>query len=190
MIGFASSYYYEYIAGSRFIRRRSEYLGKAFNYACAKHDGQLRRTNQEPYFAHCFRVAEAYAKNIPYKLFSEDVYAAALLHDVKEDCNVTNADLIAYGFTPRTVELVAGLTRYPWESRETYIARILESDDLDLLLLKLYDVEDNMQVNPFNLSGFKDWRASIERYQKTQKKLITYIGELIERDYIKMKLEK
>jgi (p)ppGpp synthase/HD superfamily hydrolase len=125
MIGFASSYYCEYIAGSRFIQRRSEYLGKAFNYACVKHEGQLRRSNQEPYFAHCFRVAEAYAKNVPYKLFSEEVYAAALLHDVKEDCNVTNADLITHGFTPRTVELVAGLTRYPWESREILDRHIL-----------------------------------------------------------------
>lgn len=166
------------------------YINKGFLHACEYHDGQWRRNNQEPYVAHSLRVAEKYRRLAPDVIFTEDAYVAGLLHDVVEDCGVNNAILLKKGFTPRTVELVAGLTRYPWEAREEYIARILDSGDLELLLLKLADVEDNMQVNPFNLSGFKDWRASIERYQKTQKKLITYIGELIERDYIKSKLEK
>lgn len=189
MIGFATRYWWREMVGTLLAINPNPYVQMAFDDACVYHDKQWRRNRQEPYVAHPLRVAEKFRKLCPPTLYSNDAYAACLLHDVKEDCDVSNAILIAKGYTPRTVELVAGITRYPWETKEMYIDRILESDDLVLLLMKLCDGDDNMVINPFNLDGFKDWRASVERYQKTQKKLIQKISELTQRDYIKYKLE-
>lgn len=177
-------YYNKYIIGSWFyvsVRRDSSgMLMKAFMYACDMHDGQMRRVGQEPYFAHCFRVAEKYAETMPADKITIDGYCAALLHDVKEDKQLTNANLIAAGFTPRCVELVAGMTRHPWETRQSYMERILESGDVELMVIKLADTQDNMNITPFNLDGFKDWRASYDRYSKNYIKLINAISKHLE----------
>lgn len=177
MRDFHTAYFGQYIKGSHFQRIAADdsYLMLALTYASDKHHGVMRRGNIEPYVAHCFRVAERYAQLTLPDRFSKEVYAALLLHDVKEDCGVTNSDLQETGFTPRTIELVAGLSRYPWETRKTYVERILVSGDLELMVGKLCDTMDNMVVDPYRLDGMGDWAQRLAHYGKTQ---IALIGQI------------
>ncbi len=59
-------------------------INDAFQFAMEKHKGVLRK-NKEPYILHPIAVAQILAD----LGFESDLVAAALLHDVVEDCNVT-----------------------------------------------------------------------------------------------------
>lgn len=149
----------------------------AYKFGLEAHKNQRRRGNEEPYFNHCMRVAEDFLKYNYGNYNTGDGYCAALLHDVIEDCGVTSDMLLAKGFSQRTVELVLGMTRHPFESKDYYMARIIASGDVELMLLKLCDTRDNMTINPFNLKGFTDWRASYDRYSKNYILLIKAIDK-------------
>lgn len=64
---------------------------KAVEFAVVKHNGQFRKgSGAEPYVVHPIGVAKLLAM---YGLDNEAIIAAALLHDVMEDCGVTYEEL-------------------------------------------------------------------------------------------------
>ncbi len=69
------------------------------------HQGQLRKYTHEPYHVHPFEVAK-FLKDIG---MPDEVLAAAYLHDVVEDCDVTEGEIIAL-FGDRVAELVMMVT--------------------------------------------------------------------------------
>lgn len=88
-------------------------------FAESSHRGQIRKYTGEDYVTHPFAVADIVMDmlrevNISQMYYmgnysQEEVYAAAILHDVVEDCDVTNGE-IAEMFGPRIALLVDGLT--------------------------------------------------------------------------------
>jgi guanosine-3',5'-bis(diphosphate) 3'-pyrophosphohydrolase len=77
---------------------------RAYEFAEAAHRGQ-RRKDGRAFIAHPVRVARLLAA----RGYDEEVLAAALLHDVVEDTDVTLSDLRAL-FGARVAELVASVT--------------------------------------------------------------------------------
>lgn len=63
-------------------------VNKAYTYAYEKHKGQVRKTG-EPYIMHPLRVARAIAS----WGFESEVVAAALLHDIVEDCHTPVSEI-------------------------------------------------------------------------------------------------
>lgn len=61
----------------------------SFYYSATKHDGQYRKGTETPFFVHpalvAFGVSE-YTRD-------ENTIAAAVLHDVLEDCEVSSSEL-------------------------------------------------------------------------------------------------
>jgi GTP pyrophosphokinase len=82
-----------------------ELVRQAFAYACDKHKMQVRRSG-EPYIIHPVAVAEILTD----LELDEQSLAAALLHDVIEDCHVTREDLEAH-FGEEVANLVDGVTK-------------------------------------------------------------------------------
>lgn len=70
---------------------------KAFKFAEVCHDSQVRKYTGEPYFGHCLEVAQLIRENAPFH--SEEMIAAAYLHDVVEDTPIT-IDVIQQIFGP------------------------------------------------------------------------------------------
>lgn len=100
--------------------------------AAAAHEGQVDKAGQ-PYIAHPARVAARVAGD-------ERAVAAAWLHDVVEDTDVTLADL-EQTFPPEVTAAVDALTRRPHEAPADYYARVRQ---LPLALtVKLADLADN-----------------------------------------------
>ena len=94
-------------------------VSDAMLFAARAHDGMLRKGTNIPYIVHPAEVA-AIAATI-----TEDaeVLAAALLHDVMEDCGVTEAEL-AGQFGVRVAQLVRSETQERCgDPRETWLAR-------------------------------------------------------------------
>lgn len=84
---------------------------RAAQYAAHAHEGQVRKYNGRPYITHPIRVAGRVAIH---QMATEDLVAAAFLHDVIEDCGV-HKDTIHYLFGGVVGGYVESLTNAPRE---------------------------------------------------------------------------
>jgi guanosine-3',5'-bis(diphosphate) 3'-pyrophosphohydrolase len=126
----------------------------AYEFAARAHQGQVRKTG-EPYLEHPLTTAMILAE---FHLDAETL-AAALLHDVPEDCGVS-LDEIEATFGPQVVKLVDGVTKL---NKLTSRARTRETtskvqaenlrkmllataEDLRVVLIKLADRLHNMRT--------------------------------------------
>jgi guanosine-3',5'-bis(diphosphate) 3'-pyrophosphohydrolase len=126
----------------------------AYEFAARAHQGQLRKTG-EPYLEHPLTTAMILAE---FHLDAETL-AAALLHDVPEDCGVSLGEVEA-NFGSQVVKLVDGVTKL---NRLTSRARTKETkskvqaenlrkmllataEDLRVVLIKLADRLHNMRT--------------------------------------------
>jgi len=80
-------------------------LDRVLEFATAAHGDQKRKYTGEPYIVHPIAVAEI-VKTVPH---TDEMVAAALLHDVVEDTHVT-IDQIQDNFGDKVAELVGWLT--------------------------------------------------------------------------------
>ena len=110
----------------------------AKEFAINAHTGQIRR-GWEEYCLHPIRVAEA----VEAAGGSKDAVCAAYLHDTVEDCGVALQE-VEQLFGPRVREIVDILTKRDGE--KDHFQRILDSGDMDVLLIKKMDLQDNLWV--------------------------------------------
>ncbi len=135
-----------------------ELVGRAAALATRAHDG-MRRRSGEPYVVHPIEVATILARM---QLDAETI-AAAILHDVVEDTEVTS-EQVEKEFGPRVAKLVDGVTKLgqiPWtgDSEQAQATREKERqaeslrkmflamvDDIGVVLIKLADRLHNMRT--------------------------------------------
>lgn len=137
------------------------------------HSGQMRRGGMEPYHQHAWRVGEAVQARSG---MSIDAILAAYLHDVIEDTDVTPLKLLELGYSKRTVNLVLDLSRLDGVPYDTYIQCIIDSGDVELMTIKLADVNDNSIMWPEGV--WENWESSMLRYTKTKIKLVNTLNEI------------
>ncbi|MBZ0296061.1 MAG: bifunctional (p)ppGpp synthetase/guanosine-3',5'-bis(diphosphate) 3'-pyrophosphohydrolase [Anaerolineae bacterium] len=137
-------------------------IERAYRKAETAHAGQFRRSG-EPYFTHCVAVAQIL---VDMKLDAEAV-AAALMHDLLEDTNVTLEEIRAE-FGPGVAMMVDGVTKLknlPSKAHYTdngkrsrdnhreleYIRKMFLAmgDDVRVVLVKLADRLHNMRTLGF-----------------------------------------
>lgn len=97
------------------------------------HNGQLR-TGGDPFIIHPLRVA---ASLIALGIEEDELIAAALLHDVFEDTDLTENDLWMKGIHKRPIEIVKAVTKPKDYNAEIYYENI--SSDVGALLIKIAD---------------------------------------------------
>ena len=124
-------------------------IHRAYTYAHEKHEGQKRKSG-EPYITHPVAVAQVIADM---RLDASSV-CAALLHDVVEDCNVSDEEM-SKRFGSEIGFLVDGVTklgRVNFTSKEDQQAEsfrkmlVAMARDIRVLLVKLADRLDNMRT--------------------------------------------
>ncbi len=132
---------------------------RAYHKAELAHEGQFRKSG-EPYFTHCVAVARILAD----MQLDAEALAAALMHDIVEDTNITEQDIKAE-FGPTIANLVVGVTKLKnlpinvdkdvtgRRSRDTdreleYMRKMLlqMGDDVRVVLIKLADRLHNMRT--------------------------------------------
>lgn len=135
---------------------RLEIVREAYEFAAKAHDGQFRRTG-DPYITHPLAVTEL----VVGLELDQNALAAALLHDVQEDCHVPNS-VLAEKFGPDVARLVDGLTKLeklpirfePTDqaARDGVQAQNLRkmflamAEDIRVVLIKLCDRLHNMRT--------------------------------------------
>ncbi len=126
-----------------------ELIARAFQYAAAAHEGQVRRSG-EPFVHHPWSTAKICAE----LHLDDQSIAAALLHDVVEDTDRDLDDVRAEfgGEIAQLVEGVTKLTRTSFQSREQAEAEnyrkmiVAMSEDVRVILIKLADRLHNMRT--------------------------------------------
>src|SRR6187551_322198 len=125
-------------------------IRKAFNVAVEAHKDQ-RRKSGEAYIFHPIGVAKIVASEIGLGASS---IAAALMHDVVEDTDVTIEE-IEKMFNPKIAHLVEGLTKIAQVKKDMNISMQAENfrkmlltlnDDVRVILIKIADRLHNMQT--------------------------------------------
>jgi GTP diphosphokinase / guanosine-3',5'-bis(diphosphate) 3'-diphosphatase len=126
----------------------------AYEFAARAHQGQVRKTG-EPYVEHPLNTAMILAE----LQLDAETLAAALLHDVPEDCSVT-MDEIEAKFGPEVAKLVDGVTKMAkltsrartGEAKSKAHAENLRkmlmatAEDVRVVLIKLADRLHNMRT--------------------------------------------
>lgn len=127
-------------------------------YATALHEGQFDKAGV-PYIAHPLSVM----RRVP-----KEMWHVAVLHDVKEDCGVTDEDLREEGYTEGEIASIDLLTRRRGEHYRDYIERIATSDDLPAIEVKIKDLDDNLdpsrgwKMPPSLTSRYLDARTRLQ----------------------------
>ncbi|WP_028863179.1 RelA/SpoT family protein [Psychromonas aquimarina] len=164
-----------------------QFIERAYEFAYAAHDG-VQRASGEPYITHPVAVAEILAEM---KLDHEAI-AAALLHDVLEDTEVTYQEL-SDTFNPSVAELVEGVTKLDkvnFKDREQAQAEnirkmlIAMSKDFRVMLIKIADRVHNMRTLD-SLRLDKRRRIARETFE-----IFTPIADRLGLHHLKNELEK
>lgn len=138
------------------LQDSSTLVGKAYAIASEHHAGQVDKAGK-PYIEHLVRVARRCSS--PY------TQAAALLHDIVSDTNVTLRDLLKV-MPPLVCMMVHYLTRQPTETRWENIERIATHEGATEI--KLHDLEDNLDLSRFDGELDKMPSSLLEHYRKAR----------------------
>ena len=123
-------------------------VSEAMIFAAGAHDGMHRKGTNVPYIVHPAEVA-AIASTMT---DDPEVLAAAVLHDVMEDCGVSGQEL-AQRFGARVAELVRSETQQhcgdpdkTWEMRKRAAIEQIARGDRDAKIIALSDRLSNMRA--------------------------------------------
>lgn len=124
--------------------------------------GNTQDRSGYPYWKHPVRVMLRARR----ASLERDTALVSLLHDVLEDCDITQDDLLFLGFTKSVVYRVNLLTTrsdsYPTQferlnSYKEYINNLLSKEDRIVRVVKLADIADNS--SPDRTSGLNQYSA-------------------------------
>jgi len=119
-------------------------------YGGMKHKGQVRKYTGEPYFTHCEAVADLvkeYYEEVLLTPVPEEVYAAALLHDVVEDTDTT-FEMVTDIAGEEVAKYVYYLTKPPEfagnrAQRKALFNNKLALAPVEVKIIKFFDVAHN-----------------------------------------------
>ncbi|MEZ0209144.1 MAG: bifunctional (p)ppGpp synthetase/guanosine-3',5'-bis(diphosphate) 3'-pyrophosphohydrolase [Candidatus Paceibacterota bacterium] len=140
-----------------------ELIARACEFAKKAHEGQLRKSG-EPYYNHVF----ATGYNLATLKMDADTIAAGIMHDVLEDTDVTEKEMIE-AFGEHITKLVNGVTklgklRYSGVERHVESLRkffVAMADDIRVVVIKLCDRLHNIQTLQY-VDAHKQHRIALE----------------------------
>ena len=140
------------------MAKNRKLIEKATMVALNAHSGQKRKDDNSPYIAHPFMVAIKLAQNG----FSEEIIAAALVHDVLEDTNVSENDLRKeLGETIlNVVKTLSEDKSLPWEERKKKYIESVRNGSEGAKAVSISDKIHNAEgvLAAYELEGPKIWK--------------------------------
>ena len=126
-----------------------------------------------PYFNHLLKVYSGVSN------YTEKI--VALLHDVVEDTNVTYEDLKDFGYSDEIIKMLTYLTKKKGEYYPDYIDRIISSENIHVLNIKLSDLKHNMDITRIKNPTVNDYERISKRYEPAYLKIKNKIDEIEEK---------
>ena len=134
-------------------------IEKSLEIALMAYAGQKDKADKT-YILHPIRLMN--------QMETEEEMAVALLHDVIEDSEFTEEDLLNEGIPPRVVDAVICLSKLDGENYNDFINRVVENDLASKI--KIVDIEDNINILRLNKLTEKDLNR-IAKYHEAWVKL-------------------
>ncbi len=131
----------------------SEIVKRAETIATDAHNGQFRRDGVVPYIEHPRTVVSRVGDNL-------DAQIVAWLHDVLEDCDVSEDELLKQGIPEKHVTAVRILTKTPGVSYDDYLECVASSELATQV--KIADMISNLADNP-SAKQLKKYGKGLER---------------------------
>jgi len=123
-----------------------------------------------PYVIHLLKV---YSKVTDY---TEKV--CALLHDVVEDTPITFSDMKEFGYSKEIIDILKILTKLKGEDYRDYIDRIIESENIHAMNIKLADLKHNMDITRIKNPTRNDYERISKRYEPAYQRIIEKLNEM------------
>ena len=165
-----------------------ELVSEAIAFAVKAHDGMRRKKSESPYILHPMEAAVI----VGTMTNDQNLIAAAALHDVVEDANIT-LDEIEAKFGKRVRELVQSETEdkradlppaSTWRIRKEESLSVLKNtDDIGVLMVWLGDKLANMRsvYRDFKVEGIRMWQRFNQKDVSEQAWYYRSIVKLTER---------
>ena len=161
---------------------QAAFVGRALAFALEKHAGQTRRGRDVPYASHPVRVAGLVLEHGG----DATQVAIGLLHDVIEDCGVTDAEL-RERFGDEVASAVRALSdvlegdtpkqKAPWRERKTRFVARLPSVGARARLVAACDKLDNLSAIVADLET--EGPTTLERFSGKPRQIRWYYEEVI-----------
>lgn len=159
----------------------SAFVAEALRFALERHAGQTRKGTEVPYASHLLRVAGLVMEHGG----DAQQVAIALLHDVIEDCGVSDAEL-ARRFGPDVARAVRSLSdvlegdtpeqKAPWRERKTRFVAQLGEIDTRTRLIAACDKLDNLSALVADLET--EGPGTLARFNGSPRQIRWYYEEL------------
>jgi (p)ppGpp synthase/HD superfamily hydrolase len=160
---------------------QAAFVGRALAFALEKHAGQTRRGRDVPYASHPLRVAGLVLEHGG----DATQVAIGLLHDVIEDCGVTDGEL-RERFGEEVAAAVRALSdvlegdtpkqKAPWRERKTRFVARLPSVGARARLVAACDKLDNLSAIVADLET--EGLATLERFSGKPRQIRWYYEEV------------
>ena len=102
----------------------------------------------------------------------------ALLHDIMEEKNITEEELLDIGFSKKIVDDIKILTRVKPSEYNDYIDNIIKNGSREALSVKLADVKHNMDMSRIKNPTVKDYERVEKRYAPAYTKILNRLEEI------------
>lgn len=124
----------------------------------------------QPYVIHLLKVYSGVSSYI------EKV--CALLHDVVEDTDIDYDDLRSLGYDDDVITILTILTKKKGEDYRDYIKRIIESENIPAMNIKLSDLKHNMDITRIKKPTTNDYERISKRYEPAYRKILNKLNEM------------
>ena len=122
-----------------------------------------------PYVVHLLKVYSGVSD------YTEKV--CALLHDVVEDTDVTFEDLKEVGYSDEIINILKILTKNKGEDYRDYIDRIINSNNIHAMNIKISDLRHNMDITRIKNPTTNDYERISKRYEPAYQRIMNILNE-------------
>ena len=153
------------------IKEENELIYKSLEIVCKVFDDKTDKGGF-PYVIHLLKVYSGVSEYIQ--------KVCALLHDIIEDTDVTYDDLRDVGYSEEIIEILTILTKVKGEDYRDYINRIIKSDNIHAMNIKLADLKHNMDSGRIKNPTTNDMERITKRYAPAYEKISNRLNEINE----------
>ena len=111
-------------------------------------------------------------------VYTKEEKVIALLHDIIEEKNITEKELLYMGFPKKIVEDIIILTRKEGKDYSSYIENIIKNGTKEALEVKLADLKNNIDLTRIKHPTVKDYERVEKRYMPSYEKILNKLKEL------------
>ena len=153
------------------LKENKDLLYKTLELVLKLFNGKVDKSGI-PYVVHLMKVYEGVSD------YKEKI--VALMHDIVEDTDIGYDDLKEFGYDDSVIEMLSFLTKKKGEYYPDYIDRLISSNDIHVLNIKLSDLKHNMDLKRIKNPNMNDYERINKRYLPAYNKIQSKLEELIE----------